>query len=287
MQALYALALKPIAETRGDPNSYGFRDGRSCHDAIQQVFIALAKSYSAEWILEGDIKSCFDGISHAWLLENIPMDKKILKAWLQAGYVEEGKLFPTTEGTPQGGIRAPPTQKITSNLCERFRSKSMPDGAIRNKMSLIFDIYGIIFMSYDQVLHGATKPADQFGHFALAKAFVKRGRCVGFAATLRHFATTSLSLRPGSRECKGAIADSGAEGRFHGQASTGLGPKVERICPSDGALRERHHCPGLGTCSQSWRQAWLRKTRLEKLKSNTATIVLQLRKSLKSITVCF
>jgi RNA-directed DNA polymerase len=104
LQALYTMALKPIAETRGEPNSYGFRDGRSCHDAIQQVFNTRAMLYSAEWILKGNIKSCFDGISQAWLLENIPMDKKVLKAWLEAGYVEEGKLYPAREGTPQGGV---------------------------------------------------------------------------------------------------------------------------------------------------------------------------------------
>jgi RNA-directed DNA polymerase len=116
MQALYAMALKPIAETLADPNSYGFRDKRNCHDAIQQVFIALAKSYSAEWILEGDIKSCFDEISHQWMLENIPMDKKILKAWLKAGYVDEGKLYPSISGTPQGGVVTLPTQSITLSL---------------------------------------------------------------------------------------------------------------------------------------------------------------------------
>lgn len=119
MQALYAMALKPIAETRGDPNSYGFRDRRSCHDAIQQVFNALAKLHSAQWILEGDIKACFDQINHQWLLENIPMDKKILKAWLQAGYMEKGKLFPTTEGTPQGGIISPILANMTLDGLEQ------------------------------------------------------------------------------------------------------------------------------------------------------------------------
>jgi RNA-directed DNA polymerase len=86
MQALYALALKPVAETVGDRNSYGFREGRSCADAIGQCFCALAKSYAPVWVLEGDIKSCFDQISHAWLLKNIPMDKSMLRLWLEAGY---------------------------------------------------------------------------------------------------------------------------------------------------------------------------------------------------------
>src|SRR5271166_2390981 len=85
MQALHALALKPIAETVADRNSYGFREGRSCADAIGQCFCALAKSYAPVWVLEGDIKSCFDRISHQWLLANIPMDAGILRRWLDAG----------------------------------------------------------------------------------------------------------------------------------------------------------------------------------------------------------
>jgi len=78
MQALYAQALLPVAETTGDPNSYGFRPHRSCADAIHQCYIGLAKRYSAQWILEGDIKACFDEISHQWLMENIPMDRFML-----------------------------------------------------------------------------------------------------------------------------------------------------------------------------------------------------------------
>jgi RNA-directed DNA polymerase len=88
MQALYALALIPVAETTGDPNSYGFRPYRSCADAIQQCFNSLAKRYSPQWILEGDIKACFDEISHQWLLKHIPMDNFMLHQWLHAGYFE-------------------------------------------------------------------------------------------------------------------------------------------------------------------------------------------------------
>ncbi len=74
MQTLYKFALEPIAETYADPNSYGFRVGRGTHDAIEQCFTDLNKGKSPEWILEGDIKGCFDHISHEWLMENIPMD---------------------------------------------------------------------------------------------------------------------------------------------------------------------------------------------------------------------
>jgi RNA-directed DNA polymerase len=79
MQALYLEGLDPIAETTADPNSYGFRKDRSPADAIQQCFNALAQKTSAQWILKCDIKSCFDRISHQWLLENAPMDKNIIE----------------------------------------------------------------------------------------------------------------------------------------------------------------------------------------------------------------
>jgi len=106
-QALYALALQPVAETLADPNSYGFRLYRSCADAIEQCFKSLGRRYSPRWILEGDIKACYDEICHKWLLEHIPMDCTMLRKWLKAGYLEGGKLYPTKAGTPQGGIISP------------------------------------------------------------------------------------------------------------------------------------------------------------------------------------
>ena len=78
MQALYLMALEPIAEMTADPHSYGFRKERSCQDAIQQCYTVLCRGNSAQWVLEGDIKACFDNISHEWLIENIPMDTEIL-----------------------------------------------------------------------------------------------------------------------------------------------------------------------------------------------------------------
>ena len=107
MQALYLLALEPVAEVHADRNSYGFRRARSTADAIAQLFILLARQTSACWILEGDIRSCFDEINHEWLEAHVPMDKAILHKWLKAGYMESKQLFPTTAGTPQGGIISP------------------------------------------------------------------------------------------------------------------------------------------------------------------------------------
>ncbi|EJQ8147184.1 group II intron reverse transcriptase/maturase [Salmonella enterica subsp. enterica serovar Newport] len=113
MQALYMSALLPTAETTADRRSYGFRPDRSTADAIEQCFIVFARKSGAEWIMEGDIKGCFDNISHEWLLDNVLMDRKILHKWLKAGYVANRQLFPTEAGTPQGGIISPVLANIT------------------------------------------------------------------------------------------------------------------------------------------------------------------------------
>jgi RNA-directed DNA polymerase len=113
MQALHLLALEPIAETTADLNSYGFRPERSTADAGEQCFNALSRKTSAQWVLEADISSCFDKISHDWMIANIPTDKAVLKKWLKAGFVYQNELFPTDAGTPQGGIITPRTQKVT------------------------------------------------------------------------------------------------------------------------------------------------------------------------------
>jgi len=107
MQALHLLALEPIAEMKADKNAYGFRPKRSTADAIEQCFITLARKNGAPWILEGDIRACFDSLSGQWLKENIPMDKTLLMKWLTAGYIEERTLHPTFDGVPQGSIISP------------------------------------------------------------------------------------------------------------------------------------------------------------------------------------
>jgi RNA-directed DNA polymerase len=140
-QALQLLALLPVAETTADPNSYGFRPKHSCTDAIGQCFISLAKSYSPKWILEADIKSCFDEISHPWMLENIPMDKRILKAWLNAGYMEGGRVYPTKAGSPQGGIASPVLANMTLDGLEQVCRKAAPTrhqlGGLHPKVNVI------------------------------------------------------------------------------------------------------------------------------------------------------
>lgn len=107
MQALYALALEPVAETTADKHSYGFRPERSTADAIEQCFASLSCKRHAQWIFEADIKGCFDNLNHDWLLSHIPTDKNILSRWLKSGYMEQKAFHPTEAGTPQGGIISP------------------------------------------------------------------------------------------------------------------------------------------------------------------------------------
>ena len=126
MQALHKLALAPVAETTADGNSYGFRESRSCADAIQAGFNALNKPNSATWILEADISGCFDNISTRWLLDNVPMDKTILRKWLKAGYVENGFTYPTRKGTPQGGIISPTLANMTLDGLEATIRNAVP-----------------------------------------------------------------------------------------------------------------------------------------------------------------
>ena len=102
MQALHLLALEPVGETKADKNSYGFRPNRSAADAIEQCFLSLSRKTSAQWVLEGDIKACFDEIDHQWLMEHICTDKRLLQQWLAAGYIEKGSFHDTESGSPQG-----------------------------------------------------------------------------------------------------------------------------------------------------------------------------------------
>ena len=139
MQALYLLALDPVAETLADPNSYGFRSRRSIADALGQCFNVLAKENSPRCIFEGDIQSCFDRISHEWMLNSIQMDRKILKKWLKAGYMEGRRLYPTEEGTPQGGVASPVLANLVLDGLETVALQADPHrrGNLRPKINVV------------------------------------------------------------------------------------------------------------------------------------------------------
>lgn len=109
-QALVKLALEPEWEAYFEPNSYGFRPGRNCHDAIAQIKISL--ELKPKYVLDADISKCFDSINHNYLLDKLDLKGKLrqqIKAWLEAGYVAfpKSEIHETTMGTPQGGVISP------------------------------------------------------------------------------------------------------------------------------------------------------------------------------------
>lgn len=160
MQSLHLLALLPVAEFYADKNSYGFRPKRSTNDAIEACFKALAKQSSAQWILEADIKSCFDRISHDWLLENIPMDQEILSKWLSAGYIDNGALHQTELGTPQGGLASPTLLVLTLKGLEKTVQSSINKYKDKVNLSIYADDF-IITGATKEVLETKVKPAVQ------------------------------------------------------------------------------------------------------------------------------
>jgi RNA-directed DNA polymerase len=157
MEALQLLALEPVAETLADPNAYGFRPKRSTADAIGQCFNVLARKQSAQWILEGDIKSCFDRISHPWLNDHIPMDKSILRKWLAAGYMEKGVVYPTEAGTPQGGIASPALANMTLDGLEEIARRAAPSNQKVHVVRYADDF--IVTGASKEVLEMEVKPA--------------------------------------------------------------------------------------------------------------------------------
>ena len=135
-QGLVKLALEPEWEARFEPNSYGFRPGRSCHDAIGAIYCAINKK--SKYVLDADISKCFDRIDHQKLLGKVntyPTLRRQLKAWLKAGVIDGKELFPTDTGTPQGGVISPllanialhGMEELINTLALKFDMKR-PDG---------------------------------------------------------------------------------------------------------------------------------------------------------------
>jgi RNA-directed DNA polymerase len=156
-QALYLLALDPVVETKADNNSYGFRQQRSCADAMEQCFNTLSKSHHPQWILEGDIKSCFDRISHDWLLTRVPVDRVILQKWLKSGYMDKHVLHETTDGTPQGGIISPALANWALDGLERLLKEKFPTKRRLPSLGGKVPCVNLIRYADDFIITGRTK----------------------------------------------------------------------------------------------------------------------------------
>jgi RNA-directed DNA polymerase len=126
-QALVKAALEPEWEARFEPNSYGFRPGRNAHDAIKAIRGAI--SQKPKWALDADISKCFDQIDRAALLAKLktsPRLRRCIKGWLEAGVMDGEEIFPTTAGTPQGGVISPLLANIALHGMETIISEKFP-----------------------------------------------------------------------------------------------------------------------------------------------------------------
>src|SRR5439155_22538468 len=109
LQAVVKNALEPEWEARFEGTSYGFRPGRSCHDAIARIRLLALPNKSRKWVVDADIAGAFDNINHDFLLEALGAfpGRELVKQWLKAGVMEAGVFHPTEVGTPQGGVISP------------------------------------------------------------------------------------------------------------------------------------------------------------------------------------
>lgn len=126
-QALVKAALEPEWEARFEPNSYGFRPGRSAHDAIKAIHGGI--SQKPKWVLDADLAKCFDRIDQTALLAKLntsPKLRRVIKGWLKAGVMNDEELFPTTAGTPQGGVLSPLLANIALHGLETIISEKFP-----------------------------------------------------------------------------------------------------------------------------------------------------------------
>lgn len=132
LQTLVKLVLEPEWEARFEPNSYGFRPGRSCHEAIEAIYLSIKQQ--PKYVLDADIAKCFDRIDHQRLLEKLrtaPTTRRMIKAWLQAGVMDGKELFPTTAGTPQGGPLSPLLANIALHGLETAIKTAFPVSTYR------------------------------------------------------------------------------------------------------------------------------------------------------------
>ena len=218
MQALYLLGLDPIAESQADGHSYGFRLERCCADALDECHTILSGPHSPSWILEGDIKACFDRISHNWLMDNIPLDKELLRKWLKAGFLEKHVLFATTEGTPQGGIVSPVLANWTLDGLQRLLEQRFSNTCRRHaecKVHLVRYADDFIITGTSQVLlkdevqplveHFLRQRGLELSHEKTRITHIKNGFDF-LGQTVRRYRNGKLLIKPSKRSVKTFLA---------------------------------------------------------------------------------
>jgi RNA-directed DNA polymerase len=157
-QAMAKLALEPEWEAKVEPNSYGFRPGRSCHDAIAAISTSINKQ--AKYVLDADIEKCFDRINQQALLTKLhtsPTMRRAMQAWLKAGIMDGDQLFPTDTGVPQGAILSPLLLNVALHGLETAVARAFPRSRNRQRWQPTVIRYADDLV----VLHRHREPIEQ------------------------------------------------------------------------------------------------------------------------------
>ena len=139
-QEIIRIVLEPITEYHAHHSSYGFRPKRSCQDAMSQLFNLLSRKTSRKYVLEGDIKGCFDNINHAHIIRTLAdwgvavWLQKIITGWLKAGVFHNGEVYDTDTGTPQGGVISPILANVAltafDQFCDKYKPRKAHEGVL-------------------------------------------------------------------------------------------------------------------------------------------------------------
>ena len=172
-QSVIKNALEPYWEAHFEATSYGFRPGRSTHDAISRVYNVVKGNGSRSWILDGDIEGAFDHVEHRYVMEsigNFPA-KGWVKSWLTSGVMERGKHMPTLRGTPQGGVISPLLLNVALHGLEQEL------GVIYKSEGLLEmnSPYAMVRYADDFVVMAKSKASCQQALERISDALIKRG----------------------------------------------------------------------------------------------------------------
>ncbi|MCL2931544.1 MAG: group II intron reverse transcriptase/maturase [Trichodesmium sp. MAG_R03] len=156
LQALVKLGMEPEWEALFEPNSYGFRPGRSAHDALQAIYVSI--NHQPKYVLDADISKCFDRINHDVLMRKLGKSpyRKVVKQWLKSGVFDNKKFSQTVEGTPQGGVISPLLANIALHGMEKCLenfAENLPGKKAENKQALTLVRYADDFV----ILHKDIK----------------------------------------------------------------------------------------------------------------------------------
>jgi RNA-directed DNA polymerase len=167
-QALVKSALEPEWESQFETNSYGFRPGRSPHDAIGAIFNAIR--YKPKYVLDADIKGCFDAINQEELLRKLktfPQMRHIIRTWLRAGVIDNGVFTPTKAGTPQGGVVSPLLANIALHGMEKAITEGMKSKEIKPTLVRYADDFVIIHPDKEELKKATQKITEWLKNMGL------------------------------------------------------------------------------------------------------------------------